>query len=115
MAFFEAPKPSRLDPVEVPEPKPWWARPPRTLPGRLAETVMLAHTNRVAVLVTELAAYPTGLTFELQTVPRRPPGSLTFACEWPALGIPLTRVEIDAALVRRAADRAQLLWPDDGG
>jgi hypothetical protein len=42
--------------------------------------------------------------------PLPPPGPLTFACEWPALAIPLTRVEIDAERVREAGARAQVLW-----
>jgi hypothetical protein len=198
MAFFEAPEPSRLEPDEPPEPKPWWAPPLRTLPGLVAETIVLAHTDRVAVAVSHVAAYPVGFSFALQTVPRRhgprawgdidfmgwghgvdasgrlpddllrfgvefadggratsldilarrerseappagpvlwhigggggggrwshdvwvwplpPPGRLTFACEWPALGIPLTRVDVDAGTVRAAAGRARVLWPDAG-
>jgi hypothetical protein len=43
--------------------------------------------------------------------PLPPPGPLAFVCEWPARGIALTRVEVDAALVRDAADRAETLWP----
>jgi hypothetical protein len=46
--------------------------------------------------------------------PLPPPGRLTFACEWPALEIPLTRVDVDAETVRAAARRAQVLWPDAG-
>jgi hypothetical protein len=48
--------------------------------------------------------------------PVPPPGELTFVCEWPAEGIPLTRVTVDAGLIRAAAERAEVLWPleDDG-
>jgi hypothetical protein len=45
--------------------------------------------------------------------PLPPTGPLTFSCEWPAYGIPITRHEIDANLVREAAERASLLWPSD--
>jgi hypothetical protein len=38
------------------------------------------------------------------------PGPLTFACEWPAAGIELTLVEVDAQLVIDAAGRAQQLF-----
>lgn len=41
------------------------------------------------------------------------PGSLAFACEWPALMIQFTRVEIDAGRILEAVPRAQVLWPDD--
>jgi hypothetical protein len=41
-----------------------------------------------------------------------PPGPLAFVVEWPARGIPESRVEIDAGLVLEAAGRAVPLWPD---
>jgi hypothetical protein len=47
--------------------------------------------------------------------PLPPEGPLAFVCEWPAKGIPLTREEIDAALVLGAAPRAEKLWDDGGG
>jgi hypothetical protein len=46
--------------------------------------------------------------------PLPPPGPLAFVCEWPALGVPLTRVEIDAGEILDAAGRAETLWEDDG-
>jgi hypothetical protein len=199
MEFFKAPDQPPPEPsfLEL-EPKPWQGPPVRTLPGLLADTLVLAHTDRVAVAVSSLAAYPTGFMFSLETVPRRygprewagldhfgyghgvgegglppellrfgvefadgsratsldmlshrpeepdvvpgapvlrprgggggggrwthnswvwplpPPGPLTFACEWPALDIPLTRLDIDADLLRRAAGRSRLLWDDPG-
>lgn len=47
--------------------------------------------------------------------PLPPEGPLTFVVEWPARGIGLTRAEIDARLVRDAAERSVRLWPDDPG
>jgi hypothetical protein len=41
-----------------------------------------------------------------------PPGPLAFVCEWPARGIPESRVEIDAGPVLEAARRAVPIWPD---
>jgi hypothetical protein len=38
---------------------------------------------------------------------------LTFVCEWPALGIAETRVDLDAGLLHAAAARAVRLWPED--
>jgi hypothetical protein len=46
--------------------------------------------------------------------PLPPPGPLLFVCEWPAVGIAVTRAEIDAQLVIDAASRAQALFPDAG-
>ena len=46
--------------------------------------------------------------------PLPPPGRLAFVCEWPALGIPLSRYEIDSALIRDAAARDAPLWQVDG-
>jgi hypothetical protein len=202
MEFFKAPEqwPPQA-PSPEPEPKPWQGPPLRTLPGHLAETLLLAHTDRVAIAVSGLAAYPTGFTFALETVPHRysprewagldhfgfghgigeqhqgqlppellrfgvefadgsratsldmlnrrhqdpdtvpdapvlwpmgggggggrwshnvwvwplpPTGRLTFACEWPALDIPFTRLDIDGELLRQAASRSRLLWDDPG-
>ena len=44
--------------------------------------------------------------------PLPPPGPLIFVCEWPAAGITLTRADIDAQTILDAADRAQVLFPD---
>ena len=43
--------------------------------------------------------------------PLPPVGPLAFVCEWPAEGIPLTRVEVDDAGLIAAAKQAQMLWP----
>lgn len=45
--------------------------------------------------------------------PLPPPGPLTFVAEWPAAGIPLTRHELDAQLILDAAERAQMIFPED--
>jgi hypothetical protein len=45
--------------------------------------------------------------------PVPPPGPLTFVCEWPRYGIPPTRRQVDAGLIREAAERAVGAWPDD--
>ena len=45
--------------------------------------------------------------------PLPPPGPLAFVCEWPAAGIALTRVEIDASAVLDAAVHAVTLWESD--
>lgn len=44
--------------------------------------------------------------------PLPPPGPVAFICQWPAHGIPESRVEIDAQLILDAAARAVDLWPD---
>lgn len=42
--------------------------------------------------------------------PLPPAGTLAFVCQWPAVGIGLTRVEIDSAPILAAAARATVLW-----
>jgi hypothetical protein len=32
---------------------------------------------------------------------------------WPGRGIPTSRIEVDGAAIRAAADAAVTLWPDD--
>jgi hypothetical protein len=44
--------------------------------------------------------------------PLPPMGPLSFVCEWPAAGIPLTRVEVDSQSLRDAAGRSRGLFPD---
>jgi hypothetical protein len=43
--------------------------------------------------------------------PLPPPGPVIFACEWPAVGVPLVRYEVDAQVILDAADRARALFP----
>lgn len=47
--------------------------------------------------------------------PLPPPGLLEFVCEWPAYGLPESRLGLDAAVIVEAAGRAKALWPDDVG
>jgi hypothetical protein len=48
---------------------------------------------------------------QLWAAPIPPAGLFAFVVEWPSEGIRLTRTEIDAALIREAAARAEELWP----
>jgi hypothetical protein len=47
---------------------PWVAAPSGTLPGVVALELVLAQTEKVAVCVTRLSAYPTGFEFEIVTM-----------------------------------------------
>jgi hypothetical protein len=47
--------------------------------------------------------------------PLPPEGRPEFVCEWPALGIALTRAKLDARQIRAMAQRAETLWPNDEG
>lgn len=47
--------------------------------------------------------------------PLPPPGPLSFVCEWPAAGIPLSRAQIDGESIIDAAARAQTIFPDQVG
>jgi hypothetical protein len=44
--------------------------------------------------------------------PLPPIGPLFFVCEWPAAGIPLTRIEVDSKPLRDAAGRSRELFPN---
>lgn len=47
--------------------------------------------------------------------PLPPPGTLTFAVEWPSKGIELTMQEVDAGPILEAAATSEALWPSDSG
>jgi len=65
--FFELPLP--LEEPERLEPRPAWRHAPSgTLPGVVTLQLVLARTDRVAVCVTRLGAYPTGFELELVTM-----------------------------------------------
>jgi hypothetical protein len=42
--------------------------------------------------------------------PLPPDADISVVCEWPAVGIPVTRYELDGALVRAAGERFEKLW-----
>jgi hypothetical protein len=44
--------------------------------------------------------------------PLPPGGPVTFVCEWPALEIAESAIEIDGLLIREAAKRARSVWDD---
>lgn len=112
----------------------WMGPPVGALPGVVSLEVVLAKTDDVAVAVTRASAYPTGLEFDLVTIggpvllqhgggggganwrqsmwlwPLPGQGTLTLACECPAVGIPLTRHAVDARPLFDAARRAQTLF-----
>ena len=43
--------------------------------------------------------------------PLPPAGPMTFVLTWPAFNIPESRVQVDSAPIRAAADHSQPLWP----
>jgi hypothetical protein len=51
--------------------------------------------------------------FQFWVWPLPPEGPLAFVAEWPIKGVPLSRGEIDSAIVRDSAARAVTLWPDE--
>jgi hypothetical protein len=65
-------------------------------------------------LLTQGSGRGGGSSYELEywLWPLPPAGRLTFVCEWPAFAIPLTRTDVDAQLIRDAAERTRLLWGD---
>lgn len=72
--FFEPPP---LEEPARPEPPPAWRHAPSgTLPGVVTLQLVLARTDRAAVCVTQVGAYPTGFEVELVTMTCGEPGSL---------------------------------------
>ena len=64
--FFEPPPPP---PPQPPYRQPPWVGPPRgALPGVVAAELLLAQTDKVAVYISRLAAYPSGFEFDIVTV-----------------------------------------------
>jgi hypothetical protein len=66
--FFERP-PAQT----TPEPQryrmpPWFGAPRGTLPGVVALECVLVRTDKVAICLTRLAAYPTGFEFDIVTM-----------------------------------------------
>ncbi len=186
--FFEPPPaPAGPAPQRYRMP-PWFGPPSGTLPAIVPLDLVLARTDRVAVCVTSVAAYPAGFELEIvamsgadtyevdpllfggrpggggssgtlrigvqfadgskatnvagfhggsdpppgpvmhpgggsggggnwrQTMwiwPLPPAGPLVLACEWPDYDVPLTRHEIDAQAIIDAAQRAQVVFPED--
>jgi hypothetical protein len=53
-------------------------------------------------------------TFDYWAWPLPPPGSLSFVCEWPGVGVPLTRYDVDAEEILAASRQARLLWGEEG-
>ncbi|MDO9409805.1 hypothetical protein [Patulibacter sp.] len=50
---------------------------------------------------------------ELWVWPVPDEGPLTIVCEWPAHGIPVTRLDVDGDVLRDAARRAQVVFSED--
>ena len=46
--------------------------------------------------------------------PLPPPGPVTFAVEWPAREIELSKQDVDASLFIDASKHSEALWPDEG-
>jgi len=137
--FFRPPEPP---PEPEPTPlQPAWMGPPENEIGvAVALRLLLARTEKVAVALTNAAAFSNVARFPGFDEPQEgpvliqrgggggerfwsfgywlwplpPPGSLTAVVEWPSEGIPLTRVELDAAALLEAAAESEQLWPGGG-
>lgn len=65
--FFEPPPPPPDPPPRQAQP-PWFGPPSGTLPGVVALELVLARSERAAVCVSRIAAYPTGFEIALLTI-----------------------------------------------
>jgi len=59
------------------------------------------------------SSYQGHWTQEYWLWPPPPPGRFEVVCEWAAAGIPLTRVELDAAEIDRARAGSKSIFPED--
>ena len=63
---------------------------------------------------------PADYTSEFWLWPLPPPGPVTFAVEWPAREIELSKQQVDASVFIEASEQSEALWPaedawDDAG
>ncbi|MFG1650624.1 hypothetical protein ACGFIE_11885 [Micromonospora sp. NPDC049275] len=73
MGFFERQvAASEVEPEPIREPRPAWMKPEAVIPGVVAESHVLVHTDRVAVAISGLLAYPAGFEFSVTAVLRTP-------------------------------------------
>jgi hypothetical protein len=125
--FFAAPPPREPEPEHR---QPEWLGPPENELGvPVALRVVLARTEQVAVALIDVVAFTTGLEFALEVRLRQldelsdpfgrlwplpPSGALTVVTEWPAQGVALTRIALDADPLIEAAAQSEVLWPSGG-
>lgn len=83
MNFFDSfpPPPSQPVPAALPR-RPAWEQPVYAFPASVPGDVVLLHTERAAVWIGGVRAYPNGFSFQLRAVLRQDPNS------GPALGNP---------------------------
>ena len=93
---------------QLPWPFPDWGS-PDPLDGDLFPEELLRFGVQFADgrRVTNMDRYPF-----VPSLPT-PPGPLAFVCAWPGRGIPTSRVEVDGAAIREAANAAITLWSND--
>ena len=69
MSFFEPPPASEPEGPEEYPPTPPWFGPPENMVGKAVPIdFVLARTDKIALAVWGVAAFPTGITFTLATV-----------------------------------------------
>lgn len=194
MSFFDSIPQPPPPPEPVRRPRPAWVQPDAVIPGAVPAELLLIRTERVAVAVGGVRAYPNGFEFMLHvhrrgddetepgwhdpldrrggrgrqvpndvlrlglmyadgrraatpgrywrphddTDPGRlvlhqdgssgsarrwdgrfwvhplpPEGPVTFVASWLQYGVAETRAKLDGAMIREAAGRAVILWPEE--
>jgi hypothetical protein len=105
MQFFQPPERQRLpDQPPVPE----WIVPPIYEVGEpVPARGVVARSDSAAVVLQGV------VVFRAWVWPLPPPAPFDLVCEWPGLGIPLTRHAIDGAAIRTAAALSVPLWEPD--
>jgi hypothetical protein len=99
MTFFDdVPRPPPPEPPNFRLPV-WMGAPENIVPGVVPLELIVARTDDMAVVLTEVRAFPTG--FETRLI-------ILFRTDYDD-----ERAEIDASEIIAAAARAVELWPDD--
>lgn len=71
--FFQIPKPVPEPPDSPPLDEPPWIHPPRdVIAGLVADRRVIARTDRLVVVLTNIDAFPTGAMLRLRVMGRRP-------------------------------------------
>jgi hypothetical protein len=115
MSFFEPLPPPPPESARQWSP-PAWDRPSEgTVPAIVPVGEIVHRSDDVVVELEHIRAYPNGFTingyrFSVWVFPLPPDGPIEVYVSLPAAAAPESRVVLDGAVVRSAAERARVIW-----
>jgi hypothetical protein len=118
MQFF---RPPERRPVPEQPALPEWLGPPQYEVGVLVpvQGAVVARSDAMAVALRGIVAMLGGggggavWDFDGWSWPLPPPEPFDLVCEWPGVGIPLTRHAVHGAAIRTAAADSRPIWEPD--